>query len=102
MSYEGDVNIKSSKDGHVLARVQVPLGATMIVADGGSLEREKDGKDPALFSWDPYTNPIIADVDVAMDHASRVRVSKGIGHLPRNRERVIDRQLTFTLHAITQ
>ena len=62
-SYEGDVNIKSAKDGHVLARVQVPLGATMLVPNGGKLVRDEDRRDARLFSWDPYTNPIIADVE---------------------------------------
>jgi Fe-S-cluster-containing dehydrogenase component len=62
-SYEGDVSIKSSKDGHVLARVQVPLGATMIVADGGTLEREKDGKDPACVSVCPTHCMYFGDLD---------------------------------------
>ncbi|HKS05656.1 MAG TPA: DNA-directed RNA polymerase subunit beta' [Gemmatimonadaceae bacterium] len=60
-SYEGEVFIRTSgseKSTQVGARVAVPLGATLSVADGQDVK-----KDDVIFTWDPYTNPIIADVD---------------------------------------
>src|SRR5687767_11860093 len=59
-SYEGELTIKSSgdKNASVGARLQVPLGATLMVKDGDEVR-----KDQIIFSWDPYTNPIIADVE---------------------------------------
>ena len=58
-AYEGELFIRTSKDKHaaVAARLQVPLGAILSVKDG-----EEVSKDQVVFSWDPYTNPIIADV----------------------------------------
>ena len=59
-SYEGELTIKSSGDRNasVGARLQVPLGATLMVKDGDDVK-----KDQIIFTWDPYTNPIIADVE---------------------------------------
>src|SRR3989449_11435904 len=41
----------------VHSRFQVPLGATLMVDDGQQM-----AKDGILFTWDPYTNPIMTDV----------------------------------------
>jgi DNA-directed RNA polymerase subunit beta' len=59
-SYEGELTIKSSgeRNASVGARLQVPLGATLMVKDGAEVK-----KDQIIFTWDPYTNPIIADVE---------------------------------------
>jgi len=59
-SYEGELTIKSSgeRTASVGARLQVPLGATLMVQDG-----EEVKKDQIIFTWDPYTNPIISDVE---------------------------------------
>src|SRR4249919_1511507 len=59
-SYEGEISIKASKDKNsaVAARLQVPLGAIIMVEDGDDVK-----KDQAIFTWDPYTNPIITDVE---------------------------------------
>jgi DNA-directed RNA polymerase subunit beta' len=59
-SYEGELTIKSSgeRNASVGARLQVPLGATLMVKDGDEVK-----KDQIIFTWDPYTNPIIADVE---------------------------------------
>jgi len=59
-SYEGELTIKSSgeRNASVGARLQVPLGATLMVTDGDEVK-----KDQIIFTWDPYTNPIIADVE---------------------------------------
>src|SRR3989442_7634773 len=67
-SYEGELILKAAAhtaSGHVTAaqklavhsRFQVPLGATLMVDDG-----QQVAKDSVLFTWDPYTNPIMTDV----------------------------------------
>jgi DNA-directed RNA polymerase subunit beta' len=60
-SYEGEVFIRtagSEKTSQVGARVAVPLGATLLVDDGADVR-----KDDVIFTWDPYSNPIIADLE---------------------------------------
>ncbi len=57
-SYEGELTIRTSADNKIGARLQVPLGATLMVKDG-----EEVKKDQVIFSWDPYSNPIISDVE---------------------------------------
>jgi DNA-directed RNA polymerase subunit beta' len=51
-SYEGELTIRASSDNKVGARLQVPLGATLMVKDG-----EEVKKDQIIFTWDPYSNP---------------------------------------------
>src|SRR5204862_225154 len=59
-SYEGEITIRTSADKNagVGARLQVPLGAMLMVEDGDDVKKEQ-----VIFTWDPYTNPIIADVE---------------------------------------
>jgi DNA-directed RNA polymerase subunit beta' len=57
-SYEGELTIRAASDNKVGARLQVPLGATLMVNDGEGVK-----KDQVIFSWDPYSNPIISDVE---------------------------------------
>src|SRR5215208_6925162 len=58
-SYEGEISIRASgdKSSSVGARLQVPLGAVLMVEDGQEVK-----KDHVIFTWDPYSNPIISDV----------------------------------------
>src|SRR2546425_6895991 len=63
-SYEGELVLKAAKHGageegklSVHSRFHVPLGATLMAGDG-----QKVAKDGVLFTWDPYTNPILTDV----------------------------------------
>ncbi|HZF67803.1 MAG TPA: DNA-directed RNA polymerase subunit beta', partial [Gemmatirosa sp.] len=58
-SYEGEIIIRTSADASapIGARLQVPLGAILMVED-----RQPVSRDQVIFTWDPYTNPIIADV----------------------------------------
>src|SRR5690349_15899128 len=71
-SYEGELTIKSSGDrsGSVGARLQVPLGATLMVEDGDDVK-----KDQIIFTWDPYTNPIISDVEGTDRKSTRLNSS---------------------------
>jgi DNA-directed RNA polymerase subunit beta' len=55
--YEGEL-VLNDTDGQVRSRFQVPLGATLHVTDGEAVKR-----DSLLFTWDPYANPIISDVE---------------------------------------
>src|SRR5438552_3831489 len=65
-SYEGELILKAAAHTSgstaagklaVHSRFQVPLGATLMVDDG-----QQVAKDGILFTWDPYTNPIMTDV----------------------------------------
>ena len=58
-SYEGELTIKGSADASygVGARLLVPLGAELMVGEGQVVAKED-----TIFSWDPYSNPIIVDV----------------------------------------
>jgi len=64
-SYEGELILKALSHGEasgklsVHSRFHVPLGATLMVTDGAKVAR-----DGVLFTWDPYTNPIMTDVGV--------------------------------------
>src|SRR5438132_1744372 len=59
-SYEGELTIRAmgARNASVGARLQVPLGATLMVEDGEEVKKEQ-----IIFTWDPYTNPIISDVE---------------------------------------
>jgi DNA-directed RNA polymerase subunit beta' len=57
-SYEGELTIRTSAENKIGARLQVPLGATLMVKDGQDVK-----KDQIIFTWDPYSNPIISDVE---------------------------------------
>src|SRR5690348_8532533 len=60
-SYEGELVLKAAAHADqklsVHSRFHVPLGATLVAEDGA-----KVAKDGVLFTWDPYTNPIMTDV----------------------------------------
>jgi len=55
--HDGELVLKD-EDGRVRSRFQVPLGAELRCTDGQMIKKG----DP-LFTWDPYTTPIIADVN---------------------------------------
>jgi DNA-directed RNA polymerase subunit beta' len=55
--YDGELVLKD-EDGQVRSRFHVPLGASLAVSDGEHVQRNS-----LLFTWDPYANPIITDVD---------------------------------------
>src|SRR3954469_11923368 len=97
-SYEGEILIKSSTDRNagVAARLQVPLGAILMVKDGDDVKR-----DQVIFSWDPYTNPIIADVDGTIrfvDIVEEESVSEELDELTGLRQRVIIEDREKKLH----
>src|SRR5881409_301552 len=102
-SYEGELILKAAAHGEVdvkklsvHSRFHVPLGATLMVEDGA-----KVGKDGVLFTWDPYTNPILTDVpgvvrfvDIVEDETVREELDELTGR----RQRVIIEDREKKLH----
>jgi DNA-directed RNA polymerase subunit beta' len=56
-SREGQIVMKT-KEGMVRSRLSVPYGATLAVEEGQEIS-----SGDLLFSWDPYSEPIVADVE---------------------------------------
>jgi DNA-directed RNA polymerase subunit beta' len=97
-SYEGDIIIRASKDKNaaVVSRFQVPLGAYLMVNDGEEIK-----KDGIVFTWDPYTTPIIADVNGTIRFVDIVEdesVSEELDELTGLRQRVIIEDREKKLH----
>jgi DNA-directed RNA polymerase subunit beta' len=97
-SYEGEIAIKQGegKSAQVGARLAVPLGAIMMVGDGEPVKR-----DQVIFTWDPYTNPIIADVDGVIrfvDIVDDESVAEELDELTGLRQRVIIEDREKKLH----
>jgi DNA-directed RNA polymerase subunit beta' len=96
--YEGEIIIRASNDPHsaVGARLMVPLGAILTLKDG-----EEVKKDAVIFSWDPYSNPIIADVEgkiVFVDLVEDESVSEELDELTGLRQRVVIEDRDKKLH----
>ena len=97
-SYEGEIFIRASSDKNAIvsARLQVPLGAILMVKDGAEVKKEQ-----VIFSWDPYTNPIIADVTGEVrfvDLVEEESVSEELDELTGLRQRVVIEDREKKLH----
>ena len=97
-SYEGELFIRASADKNsiVSARLQVPLGAILMVKDGSTVAKEQ-----VIFSWDPYTNPIITDVAGEVRFVDLVEdesVSEELDELTGLRQRVVIEDREKKLH----
>src|SRR5687767_11554168 len=97
-SYEGELSIRTSGDRNatVGARLQVPLGAILMVNDGDEVR-----KDQIIFSWDPYTNPIIADVEGTLHFVDLIpgeSVSEELDELTGLRQTVVIEDKEKKLH----
>ena len=97
-SYEGELFIRATKDKNapVMARLQVPLGAILMVEDGVEVKKED-----TIFTWDPYTNPIIADVSGTVKFVDLVEeetVSEELDELTGLRQRVVIEDREKKLH----
>ena len=97
-SYEGELFIRASADKHAIvsARLQVPLGAILMVRDKDDVKKEQ-----VIFSWDPYTNPIIADVAGEVRFVDLVEdesVSEELDELTGLRQRVVIEDREKKLH----
>ncbi|HEX6160155.1 MAG TPA: DNA-directed RNA polymerase subunit beta', partial [Thermoanaerobaculia bacterium] len=97
-SYEGEVVVRASADrnAQVAARLAVPLGAILMVENGQEVKR-----DQVLFTWDPYTNPIISDVEGTVRFVDIVEdetVAEELDELTGLRQRVIVEDREKRLH----
>ncbi|MDQ6888432.1 MAG: DNA-directed RNA polymerase subunit beta' [Gemmatimonadota bacterium] len=97
-SYEGETIIRASADptSAVVSRFQVPLGALLMVSDGEEVKKEQ-----VIFTWDPYTTPIIADVDGIVKFVDLVEdesVSEELDELTGLRQRVVIEDREKKLH----
>jgi DNA-directed RNA polymerase subunit beta' len=86
-SREGEIQMLTP-DGQIRSRLNVPYGATLHVEDG---EMARQGT--LLFSWDPYSEPIVADLggtvefqDIVEEETVREELDESTGR----------RQLTIT------
>src|SRR6266704_1237233 len=102
-SYEGELVLKAQAHGEggggklsVHSRFHVPLGATLMVQDGAKVAR-----DTVLFTWDPYTNPIMTDVGGVVrfvDIVDDETVREELDELTGRRQRVIIEDRDKKLH----
>jgi DNA-directed RNA polymerase subunit beta' len=93
--HDGELVLKDA-DGRVRSRFPVPLGAELMVEDGAEIRKSQ-----AIFQWDPYTTPIIADVagkvrfrDIVEDETIREELDELTGL----RQRVIVEDREKKLH----
>ena len=97
-SYEGELVIKSSaeKNAIIEARLAVPLGAYLMVDDGQTVKKED-----TVFTWDPYSNPIIADTEGTIRFVDLVEdesLSEELDELTGLRQRVVIEDREKKLH----
>jgi DNA-directed RNA polymerase subunit beta' len=90
--------VRASKDKNapIMARLAVPLGAVLMVKDGDAVAKEQ-----VIFTWDPYTNPIIADVGGQVrfvDLVEEETVSEELDELTGLRQRVVVEDREKKLH----
>jgi len=93
--HDGEL-ILTDDDGRVRSRFQVPLGATLAVSDGDVVKR-----DAMLFTWDPYTTPIITDLEGAVrfrDIVDDETIREEFDELTGLRQRVIIEDREKKLH----
>jgi DNA-directed RNA polymerase subunit beta' len=79
-SREGEI-VMMTKEGAVRSRLAVPYGATLAAEDGQQIE-----SGDILFSWDPYSEPIVADhggkikfIDIVEDQTVREELDESTG-----------------------
>jgi DNA-directed RNA polymerase subunit beta' len=97
-SYEGEIVIRTAADPNsaVVSRFAVPLGAYLMVDDGAEIKR-----DDVVFTWDPYTTPIIADLEGRINFVDIVEdetISEELDELTGLRQRVIVEDREKKLH----
>jgi DNA-directed RNA polymerase subunit beta' len=98
-SREGQILLKT-EGGQVRSRLSVPYGATLMVSEGQEIE-----SGDLLFSWDPYSEPIVADspgvirfVDILEDQTMREELDESTGR----RQMVITEDRNKKLHPTIQ
>ncbi|HLU26895.1 MAG TPA: hypothetical protein VKZ65_00555, partial [Glycomyces sp.] len=79
-SREGEI-VMRTREGAVRSRLAVPYGATLTVEDGADVEAGD-----LLFSWDPYSEPIVSDfagrvkfIDIVDEETVREELDESTG-----------------------
>jgi DNA-directed RNA polymerase subunit beta' len=98
-SREGQIVLKTPA-GQVRSRLSVPYGATIMVGEGDEIEAGD-----LLFTWDPYSEPIVADAegiirfqDIIEDQTMREELDESTGR----RQLVITEDRNKKLHPTIQ
>ena len=98
-SREGQILLKTSEGG-IRSRLSVPYGATLTVTEGQAIEAGD-----LLFSWDPYSEPIVADAkgvvqftDIVDEQTMREELDESTGR----RQRTIIEDREKKLHPTIQ
>jgi DNA-directed RNA polymerase subunit beta' len=98
-SREGQILLKT-KTGQIRSRLSVPYGAALRVTEGQEIEIGD-----LLFTWDPYSEPIVADtegtvrfVDIVEDQTMREELDESTGR----RQMVITEDRNKKLHPTIQ
>jgi DNA-directed RNA polymerase subunit beta' len=98
-SREGQILLKTVED-QIRSRLSVPYGATLAVQEGQAIE-----SGDLLFSWDPYSEPIVADeagvarfVDIVDEETMREELDESTGR----RQMVIIEDRAKKLHPMIQ
>ncbi|HEX8696646.1 MAG TPA: DNA-directed RNA polymerase subunit beta' [Longimicrobium sp.] len=98
-SREGEIIMRTA-EGAVRSRLAVPYGATISVADG-----DKIAVGDTLFSWDPYSEPIVADfggtvrfLDIVDEETVREELDESTGR----RQMVIIEDRSKKLHPMIE
>jgi DNA-directed RNA polymerase subunit beta' len=98
-SREGEI-IMRTVEGAIRSRLAVPYGATIAIEDGNQVE-----VGDTLFSWDPYSEPIVADfggkvrfIDIVEDETVREELDESTGR----RQMVIIEDRSKKLHPMIE
>ncbi len=98
-SREGQIVLKT-EGGQTRSRLSVPYGATLTVAEGQEIEAGD-----LIFTWDPYSEPVVADsagsvkfVDIVEDQTMREELDESTGR----RQMVITEDRNKKLHPTIQ
>src|SRR5690606_35148251 len=98
-SREGEI-VMRTKEGAVRSRLAVPYGATLAVEEGQEVEAGD-----LLFSWDPYSEPIVADfggrvkfIDIVEEETVREELDESTGR----RQLVITEERDKKLHPMIE
>jgi DNA-directed RNA polymerase subunit beta' len=98
-SREGQIILRT-KSGQIRSRLQVPYGATLVVTEDQEIEAGD-----LLFTWDPYSEPVVADaegvvrfMDIVVDQTMREELDESTGR----RQMVITEDRNKKLHPTIQ
>ncbi|MFL5165848.1 MAG: hypothetical protein ACJ8D8_06530 [Microvirga sp.] len=98
-SREGEIIMRTAEGG-VRSRLAVPYGATISIADG-----DRVAVGDTLFSWDPYSEPIVADfggtvrfIDIVDEETVREELDESTGR----RQMVIIEDRSKKLHPMIE